>query len=329
MSEIDMSIKERAIAQAKKVLDIEAEAVTSLKLIIDDNFYAICQLLKQCHGRVVVTGMGKSGHIGHKIAATLASTGTPAFFMHPAEASHGDLGMITAEDVVLALSNSGETDELIAIIPILIRQGTPVISITGNDQSTLAKNSSHHLLAKVKEEACPLNLAPTSSTTASLALGDAIAVTLMEMRGFTSDDFARSHPGGKLGRRLLLRVQDVMAPYAEIAEVSEEHHLTDALLEMTKFPLGIIIVTDSDRNLRGVFSEGDLRRTLVKRTDIHELMMRDCMTARPKSIHPTALAVDAANLMEEKRISALPVLDEQNKVVGVVTMHHLLQARVM
>lgn len=324
-----MNIKERAITQAKRVLEIEAEAVTSLKQIIDDNFYEICELLKKCTGRIVVTGMGKSGHIGHKIAATLASTGTPSFFMHPAEASHGDLGMITAEDVVLALSNSGETDELIAIIPILIRQGTPVVSMTGNDQSTLAKNSSYHLLAKVKEEACPLNLAPTSSTTAALALGDAIAITLMEMRGFTSDDFARSHPGGKLGRRLLLRVQDIMAPYDEIAEVSETHHLTDALLEMTKHPLGIIIVTDADKTLKGVFSEGDLRRTLTNRTDIHALMMKECMTATPKFIHPTALAVDAANLMEEKRISALPVLNEQNKVVGVVTMHHLLQARVM
>lgn len=324
-----MDIKERAIAQAKRVLEIEAEAVTSLKQIIDDNFYEICECLKKCTGRIVVTGMGKSGHIGHKIAATLASTGTPAFFMHPAEASHGDLGMITADDVVLALSNSGETDELIAIIPILIRQGTSVVSMTGNDQSTLAKNSSYHLLAKVKEEACPLNLAPTSSTTAALALGDSIAVTLMEMRGFTSDDFARSHPGGKLGRRLLLRVQDIMAPYEEIAEVSESHHLTDALLEMTKYPLGIIIVTDIDKNLKGVFSEGDLRRTLTNRTDIHALTMKECMTATPKFIHPTALAVDAANLMEEKRISALPVLDQDNKVVGVVTMHHLLQARVM
>ena len=323
------NIKERAITQAKRVLEIEAEAVISLKHIIDDNFYEICELLKKCTGRIVVTGMGKSGHIGHKIAATLASTGTPAFFMHPAEASHGDLGMITAEDVVLALSNSGETDELIAIIPILIRQGTPVVSMTGNDQSTLAKNSSHHLLAKVKEEACPLNLAPTSSTTAALALGDAIAVTLMEMRGFTSDDFARSHPGGKLGRRLLLRVQDIMAPYNEIAEVSEVHHLTDALLEMTKHPLGIIIVTDADQALKGVFSEGDLRRTLTNRTDIHALTMKECMTATPKFIHPTALAVDAANLMEEKRISALPVLDQDHKVMGVVTMHHLLQARVM
>ncbi|GAA5098917.1 KpsF/GutQ family sugar-phosphate isomerase [Wohlfahrtiimonas larvae] len=324
-----MNIKERAIAQAQRVLEIEAEAVVSLKEKIDDNFYEICELLKQCTGRIVVTGMGKSGHIGHKIAATLASTGTPSFFMHPAEASHGDLGMITKEDVVLALSNSGETDELIAIIPILIRQGTSVVSITGNDQSTLAKNSSFHLLAKVKEEACPLNLAPTSSTTAALALGDAIAVTLMEMRGFTSDDFARSHPGGKLGRRLLLRVQDIMAPYEEIAEVSEEHHLTDALLEMTKYPLGIIIVTDNEQTLKGVFSEGDLRRTLTNRTDIHELTMKECMTATPKYIHPAALAVDAANLMEEKRISALPVLDMQNKVLGVVTMHHLLQARVM
>lgn len=324
-----MNVRERAISQAKKVLKIEADAVTALESIIDDNFYTICDLLKQCTGRVVVTGMGKSGHIGNKIAATLASTGTPSFFMHPAEASHGDLGMITSSDVVLALSNSGETDELIAIIPILIRQGTPVVSITGNDQSTLAKTSNYHLLAKVKEEACPLNLAPTSSTTAVLALGDAIAVTLMEMRGFTADDFARSHPGGKLGRRLLLRVQDVMAPYNEVATVSEDQFLTHALLEMTKFPLGMVVITDEKDHLKGVFSEGDLRRTLTKQLSIHELSMRDCMTASPISIHPTALAVDAANLMEEKHISALPVLDQDGKVLGVVTMHHLLKARVM
>lgn len=324
-----MNLKERAISQAKKVLKIEADAVTALESVIDDNFYEICELLKQCQGRVVVTGMGKSGHIGHKIAATLASTGTPAFFMHPAEASHGDLGMITSSDVVLALSNSGETDELIAIIPILIRQGTPVVSITGNENSTLAKNSKHHLLAKVKEEACPLNLAPTSSTTAVLVLGDAIAVTLMEMRGFTADDFARSHPGGKLGRRLLLRVQDVMASYSDIANVSEDQYLTDALLQMTKFPLGMVVITDSEDLLQGVFSEGDLRRTLTKQTAIHNLSMKDCMTASPISIHPAALAVDAANLMEEKSISALPVIDPNGKVLGVVTMHHLLKARVM
>ncbi len=324
-----MNVKERAISQAKKVLKIEAEAVSALESIIDDNFYVICELLKQCTGRIVITGMGKSGHIGNKIAATLASTGTPSFFMHPAEASHGDLGMITSSDVVLALSNSGETDELIAIVPILIRQGTPVVSITGNAHSTLAKTSNYHLLAKVKEEACPLNLAPTSSTTAVLALGDAIAVTLMEMRGFTADDFARSHPGGKLGRRLLLRVQDVMAPYEEVATVSADQCLTDALLEMTKFPLGMVVVTDSSTHLKGVFSEGDLRRTLTKQLSIHELSMQDCMTASPITIHPTALAVDAANLMEERHISALPVLNADGEVLGVVTMHHLLKARVM
>lgn len=324
-----MDLKERAITQAKKVLEIESEAVNSLKAIIDENFYAVCELLKECSGRIVVTGMGKSGHIGHKIAATLASTGTPAFFMHPAEASHGDLGMITSSDVVLALSNSGETDELISILPVLIRQGTPIVSITGNSESTLAKASTHHLLAKVKEEACPLNLAPTSSTTAVLALGDAIAVTLMEMRGFTADDFARSHPGGKLGRRLLLRVQDTMAVYDEIARVSETVSLADALLEMTKFPLGIIVVSDQDRNLQGVFTEGDLRRTLTRHSAIYELTMKDCMTAKPISIGPSALAVDAANLMEEKSISALPVLDANQKIVGVITMHHLLKARVM
>lgn len=324
-----MNPQDRAIAHAKRVLEIEAKAVSALQSIIDENFYAICQVLKACTGRVVVTGMGKSGHIGHKIAATLASTGTPAFFMHPAEASHGDLGMITVSDVVIALSNSGESDEIVAIMPIMIRQGTQVIAITGNDQSTLAKNAQYHLLAKVTEEACPLNLAPTSSTTAVLALGDAIAVTLMEMRGFTADDFARSHPGGKLGRRLLLRVSDVMAPFDELANVSEDQHLTDGLLEMTKYPLGIIVVTDESAHLKGVFSEGDLRRTWTRHADIRQLTMKACMTETPISIGPDALAVDAANLMEAKRISALPVLDDAGHVVGVVTMHHLLKARVM
>lgn len=324
-----MDMQERVISRAKNVLALEAEAVLSQQTIVDENFYQVCELLRACQGRIVVTGMGKSGHIGHKIAATLASTGTPSFFMHPAEASHGDLGMITPSDVVLALSNSGESDEIISILPVLIRQGTAIVSMTGDGQSTLAKNSTYHLLAKVKEEACPLNLAPTASTTAVLALGDAMAMAIMEMRGFTVDDFARSHPGGKLGRRLLLRVQDLMESFDSVAKVSESHYLTDALIEMTKYPLGIVIVSDENHAVKGVFSEGDLRRVLTRQIDVHQLAMKNCMTASPVTISPDSLAVDAANLMEQKKISALPVLDENQKVVGVITMHHLLKARVM
>lgn len=316
------------IASAKEVLKIEADAVLALQSEIDENFIAICELLRDCRGRVVVTGMGKSGHVGNKIAATLASTGTPAFFVHPAEASHGDLGMLTEIDVVLALSNSGETDELISILPIIARRKIPLISMTGNDHSTLAKSSNFHLLVKVEREACPLNLAPTASTTAALAMGDAIAVTLLEMRGFTSEDFAFSHPGGKLGRRLLLRVEDIMAPFEELAAVSEETSLTETLLAMTQKPLGVSVAIDSEQHLLGVFTEGDLRRSLMTGKDVHELTMADCMTRTPFTISPEALAVDAVHLMETERITALPVVANQ-VVLGVINMHHLLQARVI
>lgn len=316
------------ISSAKKVLTIEANAVLALQSEINDNFIEICELLRGCSGRVVVTGMGKSGHVGSKIAATLASTGTPAFFVHPAEASHGDLGMLTDHDVVLALSNSGETDEIISILPIISRRKIPLVSMTGNATSTLAKNSTYHLQVKVEREACPLNLAPTASTTAALAMGDAIAVTLLEMRGFTSDDFAFSHPGGKLGRRLLLRVEDIMAPLSELAAVPEETSLTDTLLAMTQKPLGVSVAIDADNMLLGVFTEGDLRRSLMTGRDIHDLQLKDCMTREPFTIAPDALAVDAVHLMETKRITALPVV-ESGKVLGVVNMHHLLQARVI
>ena len=310
---------ESYIASAKEVLKIEADAVLALQTEINDNFVAICELLRDCRGRVVVTGMGKSGHVGNKIAATLASTGTPAFFVHPAEASHGDLGMLTELDVVLALSNSGETDEIISILPIIARRQIPLVSMTGNANSTLAKAANYHLLVAVKREACPLNLAPTASTTSALAMGDAVAVTLLEMRGFTSEDFAFSHPGGKLGRRL---------PFEDLAAVSETASLTDTLLAMTQKPLGVSVAVDADQQLLGVFTEGDLRRSLMTGKDVHELTMADCMTKTPFTIQPDALAVDAVHLMETKRITALPVV-ENGKVLGVINMHHLLQARVI
>ena len=319
---------ESYIASAKEVLKIEADAVLALQTEINENFVAICELLRDCRGRVVVTGMGKSGHVGNKIAATLASTGTPAFFVHPAEASHGDLGMLTELDVVLALSNSGETDEILSILPIIARRQIPLVSMTGNANSTLAKAANYHLLVAVKREACPLNLAPTASTTAALAMGDAIAVTLLEMRGFTSEDFAFSHPGGKLGRRLLLRVRDIMAPFEDLAAVAETASLTDTLLAMTQKPLGVSVAVDTDQQLLGVFTEGDLRRSLMTGKDVHELTMADCMTKMPFTIQPDALAVDAVHLMETKRITALPVV-ENGKVLGVINMHHLLQARVI
>lgn len=320
--------REIYLTHAKNVLTIEADAVLALQSEIDENFLQICDLLKDCRGRVVVTGMGKSGHIGNKIAATMASTGTPAFFLHPAEASHGDLGMITEEDVVLALSNSGETDEIIAILPIISRRDIPLVAMTGNQHSTLAKSADYHLLVKVEKEACPLNLAPTASTTAALAMGDALAVTLLEMRGFTSEDFAFSHPGGKLGRRLLLRVADIMAPFEELAALPESTTLTDTLLAMTKKPLGVSVAIDDQQMLLGVFTEGDLRRSLMTGRDIHELTLGDCITRTPYIIAPDALAVDAVHLMETKRITALPVV-EAGKVLGVINMHHLLQARVI
>lgn len=316
------------IASAKEVLTIEADAVLKLQSQIDDNFIAICELLKNCKGRVVVSGMGKSGHIGSKIAATLASTGTPAFFVHPAEASHGDLGMLTQDDVVLALSNSGETDEIIAILPIIARRNIPLIALTGNEASTLAKMADFHLLVRVEKEACPLNLAPTASTTAALAMGDAIAVTLLEMRGFTSEDFAFSHPGGKLGRRLLLRVADIMAPLTELAALPANTTLTDTLLAMTQKPLGAAVAMDDEGMLQGIFTEGDLRRSLMTGRDIHDLRLADCMTVAPFKVAPDALAVDAVHLMETKRITALPVV-ENGKVLGLINMHHLLQARVI
>ena len=311
------------------VLDTEADAVRALRDRVDEAFVTACRHMLACEGRVVITGMGKSGHIGDKIAATMASTGTPSFFMHPGEASHGDLGMITPRDVVIALSNSGETDEILTIVPLIKRIGVALISMTGNPNSTLARESDVHIDISVEKEACPLGLAPTASTTATLAMGDALAVALLEARGFTADDFARSHPGGRLGRRLLLHVGDIMHKGGEIPATREGVMLAEALLEITRKGLGMTTVTDDAGKLLGVFTDGDLRRVLDHGIDVHgtsvgELMTRDCRTARE-----SMLAVEALHMMEENRINALPVVDETGRLIGALNMHDLLRAGVV
>ncbi|MDX5334235.1 MAG: KpsF/GutQ family sugar-phosphate isomerase [Gammaproteobacteria bacterium] len=311
------------------VLDTEADAVRALRDRVDEAFVTACRHMLACEGRVVITGMGKSGHIGDKIAATMASTGTPSFFMHPGEASHGDLGMITPRDVVIALSNSGETDEILTIVPLIKRIGVPLISMTGNPNSTLARESDVHIDISVEKEACPLGLAPTASTTATLAMGDALAVALLEARGFTADDFARSHPGGRLGRRLLLHVGDIMHKGEEIPATREGVMLAEALLEITRKGLGMTTVTDDAGTLLGVFTDGDLRRVLDHGIDVHntsvgELMTRDCRTARE-----SMLAVEALHMMEENRINALPVIDDTGRLIGALNMHDLLRAGVV
>lgn len=316
------------IARAHTVLKIESDAVLALQSVINDNFLAAIELILTCKNRIIIIGMGKSGHIGCKIAATFASTGTPAFFVHPAEASHGDLGMIMRDDVVIALSNSGETDEILAIIPLLKRQNIPLISLTGNAESTLAKAAHVHLNVGVKEEACPLGLAPTASTTATLAMGDAIAVTLLEARGFTAEDFARSHPGGKLGRRLLLRVADIMANIEAIPALPQNTKLTDVLMAMTQKPVGMAVIVDTNHHVLGVFTEGDLRRALMQHADIHQTDIASCMTSNCSVISEDALAIDAVKIMETKKITAIPVI-HNSVLVGVVNMHHLLNARVI
>ncbi|MDD3517390.1 MAG: KpsF/GutQ family sugar-phosphate isomerase [Chromatiales bacterium] len=314
---------------ATAVITTEAEAVAALAARIDERFVAACEHLLACRGRIVVTGMGKSGHIGGKIAATLASTGSPAFFVHPGEASHGDLGMITAGDVVLALSNSGETDEILTILPIIRRLGVPLVALTGNPASSLAREATVHLDVSVTKEACPLGLAPTSSTTATLAMGDALAVALLEARGFSADDFARTHPGGKLGRRLLLHVGDIMHAGERIPAVTADAPLREALLEISRKGLGMTAIVDDARRVIGVFTDGDLRRTLDRGIDIHatrigEVMTRDCKTARPDM-----LAAELLKLMEDHRISALPVVDDAGLLAGAINMQDLLRARVV
>lgn len=316
-------------ATARRVLAIEAQAVQGLIDTVDGTFSRACEILLACTGRVIVTGMGKSGHIGSKLAATLASTGTPAFFVHPAEASHGDLGMITAGDVVLALSNSGETAEVLTIMPVIKRKGTPLLSMTGRPQSTLARQSDVHLHVSVSEEACPLNLAPTSSTTASLALGDALAVALLEARGFTAEDFALSHPGGSLGRRLLLTVDDVMHSGARLPLVSDQASIAEALLEMTQKGMGMTAVHDQHGTLAGVFTDGDLRRMLDRALDVRTHRISEVMTANPVVIEPGHLAAEALQIMEKRKINGLIVVDGNRRPVGALNMHDLLRAGVV
>jgi arabinose-5-phosphate isomerase len=317
------------IARGRRVLATEAQAVAALEHRLGDDFAAACRLILACEGRVVVTGMGKSGHIGSKIAATLASTGSPSFFLHPAEAIHGDIGMITAKDVVMALSNSGETDELLTILPVIKRLDVPLIALTGNGASTLARYATVTLDVSVPAEACPLNLAPTTSTTATLAMGDALAVATLEARGFTEEDFARSHPGGSLGRRLLLHVEEVMRSGDDLPAVGPDTPLSAGLLEMSRKGLGMTTVVDDARRVLGVFTDGDLRRALDTQLDVHSTRMRDVMTPNPKVAHPRMLAAESVHLMEEHRITALPVVDDAGVLVGALNVHDLLRAGVM
>jgi arabinose-5-phosphate isomerase len=317
------------IALAGDVLDIEARAVAGLRERLDDSFIAACELCLNTTGRIVVTGMGKSGHISSKIAATLASTGTPAFFMHPGEASHGDLGMITAQDVMLAVSYSGETAEVVTILPLVKRMGAKLISLTGKPNSTLAKAADVHLDVSVSEEACPLNLAPTASTTATLAMGDALAVALLKIRGFTAEDFAMSHPSGSLGKRLLLRVSDVMRTDDAIPVVPSNVNLSDGLLEMTEKGLGMTAIVDADGCIAGIFTDGDLRRTLDEGVDVRTTRMDAVMHRNCKTIAADVLAVEAVRIMEENRITSLLVSDDGQRLLGALNVHDLFRAGIM
>jgi len=308
------------------VIRNEAKAIAALETRINEDFTKACGYLLDCKGRVVVTGMGKSGHIAGKIAATLASTGTPAFYVHPAEASHGDLGMITHRDVVLALSNSGETSEISTILPVLKRENVPLISLTGNPKSTLAIEANVNIDVSVELEACPLGLAPTSSTTAALAMGDALAIALLEAKGFTEKDFARSHPGGSLGKQLLLHISEVMHQGEEIPQITEDALLMDALVEMTKKNLGMTAVIDQQQRLIGIYTDGDLRRTLDKVNNIHQVKIIDEMTKNPHHINTNMLAAEALKIMEDHNINALLVVDKDQKLTGALNMHDLLKA---
>ncbi|HLT15032.1 MAG TPA: KpsF/GutQ family sugar-phosphate isomerase [Marinobacter sp.] len=314
---------------AVRAIRIEREAIEALEHRINGDFTRACDVIMACKGRVVVTGMGKSGHIGNKIAATLASTGTPSFFVHPGEASHGDLGMITPQDVVIAISNSGSTSEVVTILPLIKRMGAPLISMTGNPDSVLAKEAVANLDVSVASEACPLGLAPTSSTTATLVMGDALAVALLEARGFSAEDFAFSHPGGSLGRRLLLRVSDIMHTGDEIPRVIESATLSGALLEITRKGLGMTTVVNAAGEMTGIFTDGDLRRTLDKPVDVHTTTISQIMTRNGKTIQADHLAAEALNLMDELKINALPVTDSHGKLVGAINMHDLLRAGVI
>ena len=317
---------ESLLATGRDVLRLEAAAVAALEARLDADFVGACELLLNCPGRIVVSGMGKSGIIAKKIAATLASTGSPALFLHPAEGSHGDLGMLTRQDCLLALSNSGETSELLAILPVVKRLAVPLIAMTGNPQSTLARSAAVHLNCSVAREACPLNLAPTASTTATLAMGDALAMALLQARGFSADDFALSHPGGSLGKRLLLRVRDVMHRGISLPKVREDTPLCEAVLEMSSKGLGMTAVVDAEDRVLGIFTDGDLRRAFARRQDIWEQPMAELAHAKPATITAEALAAEALALMENNRIGVLLVTDGEARLIGALNMHDLLRA---
>jgi arabinose-5-phosphate isomerase len=318
-----------ALDLARRVLAIEADAVRALITRLDERFLAAVSLIRDCRGRVIVSGIGKSGHIARKIASTLASTGTPAYFVHSAEASHGDLGMIQRDDVFIGISYSGESDELLQILPLVRRQGARLIAIAGNAQSTLAREADVFLDAGVAKEACPLNLAPTASTTAALALGDALAVTLLEARGFSAQDFARSHPGGSLGRRLLTHVSDVMRSGPDVPRVPERATLKETILEMSRGRLGMTAVLDASGRVCGIFTDGDLRRALAQITDIGAARVADVMSAQPRSIRPDALAAEAVQIMETHKVNQLLVVDACGELVGALNMHDLFRAKVI
>ena len=318
-----------ALALAREVLEIEAKAITDLIARLDQRFVEAVQLILASRGRVVVSGIGKSGHIARKISSTLASTGTPAFFVHPAEASHGDLGMVAREDVFIALSNSGESEELLAIIPLLKRQGAKLIAMTGNAKSTLAREADVHLYAGAEKEACPLNLAPTASTTAALALGDALALALMQEKGFTRDEFAASHPGGALGRRLLTHVRDVMRTGENAPRVKDGVTAMQGMLEMSRGRMGMTAVLDDAGRVCGIFTDGDLRRALEKGVDLRSARIVDVMTKGPRTIGPDKLAVEAVELMERFKVNQMLVVDPEQKLLGALNMHDLFRAKVI
>ncbi|MDH4561585.1 KpsF/GutQ family sugar-phosphate isomerase [Pseudomonas sp. BN411] len=324
-----MSQSSDLIKSAQRTIQLEREAIDALLTRIDADFVRACELILACKGRVVVVGMGKSGHVGNKIAATLASTGTPSFFVHPAEASHGDMGMITREDVVIALSNSGSTAEIVTLLPLIKRLGITLISLTGNPDSPLAKAAAANLDARVAQEACPLNLAPTSSTTAALVLGDALAIALLEARGFTAEDFAFSHPGGALGRRLLLKVENIMHGGDNLPSVSRGTPLREALLEMTRKGLGMTAVVEDDGHLAGIFTDGDLRRTLDKGVDVRQASIDDVMTVHGKTVRPDMLAAEALKIMDDHKINVLVVVDADDRPIGALHIHDMTRAGVI
>jgi arabinose-5-phosphate isomerase len=324
-----LSATPQALVLAREVINIEAAAVQALTQRVDDNFLRALNIILSCEGRVIVSGMGKSGHIARKIAATMSSTGTPAYFVHPAEASHGDLGMITAQDVFIALSYSGESDELMTIVPLIKRQGARLISLTGNAKSSLALAADAHLDGSVSKEACPMGLAPTTSTTAALVLGDALAMALLDAKGFGKEDFARSHPGGSLGRRLLTHVRDIMHTGKAIPAVSQDATLSDAILEISRKSLGMTAIVDENQSVLGIYTDGDLRRTLEKKLDFNTTAISSVMSKTPRSISPDALAAEAVRMMEERGISQMLVVDNNNKLVGALNMLDLLRAKVI